>query len=335
MMRSRNRRPRRVAPLCLGLLALILSLPAYPAGATQEALAWLQKITRATETLNYDGVFVYRNGDTMDTMRIIHRAGPEDERERLVALTGAEREVIRDRQRVTCILPDTKSVVVSKSRPRSLVPSPALSPDADLSRHYRLNIGPGERVAGRETRRITLQPKDAHRYAYRLWADRETGLLLKSDVLDPSQRPLEQIVYTSLRLPERIPDELLEPNVSGEGFTWYTNEGGGMQDASARTGAWRVGWVPPGFSLSERSIDPIPTSRMPVEHLWYTDGIASLSVFIEKLKDSEPLQGMSRMGALQAFGRVVDGYQVTVVGEVPARTVRAVAESVRHVAQGG
>ena len=35
-----------------------------------------------------------------------------------------------------------------------------------------------------------------------------------------------------------------------------------------------------------------------------------------------PLRGLSRMGAVHAFGREIDGHQVTAVGEVPAATVR-------------
>jgi len=67
------------------------------------------------------------------------------------------------------------------------------------------------------------------------------------------------------------------------------------------------------------------------EHIVFSDGLATLSVYIEKVK-SEALAflGLSTMGAMNAFGAVVDGHQVTVVGEVPPATVQMVAASVQQ-----
>lgn len=59
----------------------------------------------------------------------------------------------------------------------------------------------------------------------------------------------------------------------------------------------------------------------------FTDGLASLSVFIEK-QSIQKHWGNTSMGAINAFIRIVDGYSITAIGEVPAATVQAVAESV-------
>ncbi|HSS66086.1 MAG TPA: sigma-E factor regulatory protein RseB domain-containing protein, partial [Gammaproteobacteria bacterium] len=185
---------------------------------------WLEKMARAAQSLNYDGTFVYRNGDRMESMRIIHLATPAGERERMFSLTGAAREVLRDSEKVTCILPDNQSVVVKKSRPRS-VTLRVFDPREGFARHYDLSSQPGERVAGRKTALIKVTPKDEYRYGYRLWLDRVTGLLLKSELVGDSGRALEQIVYTDIKLPATIPEELLEPAISGEGYTWYTDNG--------------------------------------------------------------------------------------------------------------
>ncbi|NNG11861.1 MAG: hypothetical protein HKM88_01280, partial [Halobacteria archaeon] len=44
--------------------------------------------------------------------------------------------------------------------------------------------------------------------------------------------------------------------------------------------------------------------------------------------DGAAFTGLSGMGAMNAFGAIVDGHQVTVVGEVPALTVEMMARSV-------
>jgi len=42
-----------------------------------------------------------------------------------------------------------------------------------------------------------------------------------------------------------------------------------------------------------------------------------------------PLQGLARVGSGFAFSTVIQGHQVTAVGEVPAQTVEFIAHSVR------
>ena len=288
--------------------------------------ATLDRMARAAQTLNYDGTFVYSNGGKMQSMRIIHRAEKDGERERLVALSGAAREVLRDRERVTCILPDSQSVVVAKSRPRDFPHSPLFDPGTGFARFYTMSIGYGERIAGRHTQLVTVEPRDRYRYGYRLWMDRETGLLLKSELVDENGEVAEQLVYTHIELPESIPDALLEPEVSGAGYTWY-RDASGTAERGARP-AGEPAWLPEGFDMSNHARDPILESRTPVEHLVFSDGLASLSVFIERLDEAAtPLRGLDSMGAVHAFGSVVNGYQITVVGEVPAATVTRVAES--------
>ncbi len=291
----------------------------------------LDRMARAAQTLDYDGTFIYRNGATIQSMRIIHRGGGEGERERLVALSGAAREVIRDSQRVTCILPDSQTVVVSKSRPRTFPYSKLFASDTGFNRFYALSSGRGERVAGRHTQLVTVDPHDGFRYGYRLWMDRDLGLLLKSELIDEGGEIIEQLVYTNIDLPASIPDELLEPAISGAGYTWYNDDQSESVTAAAgdREPGWYPGWLPDGFELSQVARDPILASRDPVEHLVFSDGLASISVFIERLDAaSEPLAGLDSMGAVNAYGRMIEDYQITVVGEVPAITVERVSRSI-------
>lgn len=90
--------------------------------------------------------------------------------------------------------------------------------------------------------------------------------------------------------------------------------------------------LPAGFEQDMTRIHQIPTSIMPVEHRIYSDGLASVSVFIEKNaeKGEDNLFGGSHMGAVNAHGRTLNGYHVTVVGEVPQATVKMIGESVRY-----
>jgi len=316
-----------------GLLWALFSNAGVAGTTSEDPQQSLERMVRAGQTMNYDGTFVYRNGATMQSMRIIHRSDDDGERERLVALTGVAREVLRDRERVTCILPDRQSVVVAKSRPRAFPHSKLFESGTGFAGHYTLSLHGGERIAGRYTKLIAVSPRDRFRYGYRLWMDRETGLLLKSELINEHDETIEELEYTNIELPAVISDGLLEPEISGAGFTWYRDD----ETASAEiapTGAepsWYPGWLPEGFALSRHARDPIFASSDPVEHLVFSDGLASVSIFIERLDTaSKPLAGLDNMGAVNAYGSMVDDFQITVVGEVPAATVERVAASIER-----
>jgi sigma-E factor negative regulatory protein RseB len=81
--------------------------------------------------------------------------------------------------------------------------------------------------------------------------------------------------------------------------------------------------------------------------LVYSDGLATVSVFVEAQRDAKsvaevgasaspqaPMQGLARVGSGYAFSTVIQGHQVTAVGEVPAQTVEFIAHSVRSYSVG-
>jgi sigma-E factor negative regulatory protein RseB len=94
---------------------------------------------------------------------------------------------------------------------------------------------------------------------------------------------------------------------------------------------WRITQMPKGFSLTEH-YQHINGKRSPVDQLVLTDGMATVSVFVENMSDGNAsFKGMSHMGAVNAFGTVLGDHQLTVVGEVPAATVRLIGHSVSYV----
>ena len=313
------------------LFALGLTTPAFADSST--AQRWLERMTDAAQNLNYDGIFVYRSGHQLEAMRLIHRADDQGEKSRLVSLSGEKREVLRDSAQVVCILPGDQSVVVAKTRPPSLFSSSVLTAKEGFANFYSLTVTGGDRVAGRVTEVLNLSPKDTHRYGYRLWVDRETGFLLKSELLSPLGLPLEQFIYTQINLLIPIPDELLEPGISGRELTWHISDNSSSKNSTVEQddlSVWKATWLPDGFMMADRAENLMPRRDAMVKQMVYTDGLASLSVFVEPLGDHEPLDGLSVMGALNAFGLIVDEHQVTVVGEVPSDTVEAVAKSVKQ-----
>ena len=316
-----------------GAIFLLVLLQPFAAGAdtgADQARDWLQRMVRAVQELNYEGIFVYAHGDQLEAMRIVHGVDDDGEHERMVSLNGAAREILRDGDVLTCILPDSRSVVVEKSRPTRLVPEQLLELDEELDSLYEFQVRGADRVAGRAARLVVIRPRDDYRYGYRLWLDEETGMLLRSDLVNTDGQVLEKMMFTVLEVREQIDRQQLAPSISGKGYKWYrSKENGGQSQNGAQQ--WRVAELPQGFHMSMRAEHPMPMSRMPVAHLMYTDGLASVSVYIERRDMVEhPLDGPTRMGAVHAYGLLVADHQATVVGEVPLATVEMIARSLHY-----
>jgi sigma-E factor negative regulatory protein RseB len=74
----------------------------------------------------------------------------------------------------------------------------------------------------------------------------------------------------------------------------------------------------------------MPGSPMPAQHLIFSDGIAAISVFIEPGSPDggqRPPEATS-MGSANAYSTSLHGHVITAIGEVPADTVREIANSV-------
>jgi sigma-E factor negative regulatory protein RseB len=290
------------------------------------ARQWLDSMFKALQSLDYDGTFVYFHDGKLEAMRILHQSSAGGEKERLMSLTGSAREVLRDDKVVTCIMPDNKSVMVGQSRPRQ--PFPVVPEDLEsLSPHYQLQDVGEDRIAGLMTRVIDIRPRDEYRYGYRFWIDTKNYMLLKYELSAVDGTAIEQVMFTGLRVGEPIPAAALEPSLTGEGYNWYRQEGSGENPAAtAAHPEWTVKQLPAGFRMTAYQRKRVRPGGEHAEHMVFSDGLATVSVYVEKLmENSKAFTGLSSMGAMNAFGTVLDDHQITVVGEVPAATVQSMA----------
>ena len=286
-------------------------------------------MSESLQSLDYDGTFVYYHDGKLEAMRIVHQASAGGEKERLMSLTGSAREVLRDDKAVTCIMPDNKSVMVGQSRPRQ--PFPDVPEDLDsLSPYYQLRDVGEDRVAGLMTRVIDITPRDKYRYGYRFWIDTTNFMLLKFELNAVDGTAIEQVMFTGLRVGDRIPAAALEPSLTGEGYHWF-RQGSTTGNPAASPGQpdWIIKQLPAGFSLTDYQRKRLHQGGEQAEHMVFSDGLATVSVYVEKMKaDSTAFTGLSSMGAMNAYGTVLDDHQITVVGEVPAATVQNMARLV-------
>jgi sigma-E factor negative regulatory protein RseB len=315
------------------LIRMVGFVAVLPAGAAMaEPADWLVRMSQAVRTQNYEGVLVYAQGDRMETMRIVHRYRNGREQERLQALSGDAREIHRDDDTITCILPKDRAVKVDRSSFRELLPDLNETTVEAIRAHYEIEDLGSTKLVGRSCRTVSVRPRDVYRYGYRIWIDEETAVPLKVELLGSEGRVLEQVMFTQIDYPAQIDDSALKPTVDASSYVWIRHR---AQPSVAPAGAvnWAAGKLPPGFRMVLHEQQMMPDMLEPVEHMVFTDGLATVSAFMAPQGAARKLRGLSRMGAVTVYARMVDDHHVTVVGEVPRVTVEHIGGQLRYSQQ--
>ena len=172
---------------------------ALPDVREQEAIEWLERISKAARELPYTGVFVHQTIDNSSTSRVTHLLDRQGvEHEKIEALDGPTHEIIRRNEEMFCYQPDLKTVRVDRRASGRFFPSLISGSPKLVSENYRVKMGPVERIAGFDCQWLTLEPKDEMRYAQKLCAEVGTGLLLRARSYNDRNQLLEQFMFTQL-----------------------------------------------------------------------------------------------------------------------------------------
>jgi sigma-E factor negative regulatory protein RseB len=315
-------RPGRV--VARSAIALALVLANIPARADQAATSDpLARMYLAIRRLDFQGSFVYlRGGKVEAAMRIFH-AGGNRERERLVGLNGPRTEIAREGGVVTCVSGNAPSKLFDTPGVRLLPLLPDLR-SGTLAQYYSVSAGDEERVAGYEAHRVDVIPRDGYRYGYRLWLEDESGFPLRSSIVDTARRTLEEYMFVTLDIGTRPRDIDLAPSTSA-----------GVAETVGETRIeprWQVSDPPPGFVLM-RTQRPAPGADTS-EHQVYSDGLASVSIYVEPHAGASVAdRGLAR-GMLNIFTHEGGGWRIAAIGDVPRATLERMVGSIRPISAG-
>jgi len=317
-------------------LAATLSLVAFLLGSTgslagiqsDEPREWLERMSAAMSQMSYQGTFVYVQGDNVETMRITHVSDEDGVRERLVSLSGAPRELLRDSSGVRWVLADDESVLEDSAFNRSFFPVLPLEQPGQGEISYSLKLGSTARIAGHKARNLKVLPTDKYRYGYSLWLEEHSGLLLKWELIDSNRKALAKLMFTDFRLGSEVDVKELKSSSRQKKFRTIESSLPAGKGSSKMEPRWKPKNLPPGFKLTAHRYSGQQNQGI-YEHLVYSDGLAAVSVYVESDDaDSGEETGMSRLGTTHAFSRTTDGMLITVVGDVPAITVKFIGNAV-------
>lgn len=290
-----------------------------------DALRVLERMAQAPAVTSFQGVYVQRHGELLESIKVCHVVDAGLVSERREMLDGPPREMVRHGDQVSVYLP--KGTRLKGFDPRSNGRLfPRLLPDkpAQILDNYTLRRGGTERVAGFDAEIFDLVPRDTLRYAHRLWAHVDSGLLLKAATLGLKREIFDLYAFSQVQIGEGIDRNLLKPVYP---VTLLSN-GPVVEGGNSLSVQWEMDAVPAGFHLIQQAGRILSGHGQPVLHHLYSDGMATLSVFIEPMQASSTL-GTVRQNALSIFSWQVAGYHITALGEVPPETVEQIAKAYR------
>jgi len=325
------------APALLGrsvmgmALALCLAVGVPGAGAAQPGIAdgepWLQRIQHAAASTSYQGTLAFNAGGSVTSTRVLHYCDGRQTYERLELLDGESRLQYRHNDQVLTLWPASKRAMLEHRDPVAQFPALPVASSARVLENYELHKLGQERVAGQDADVLLLKPRDRLRFAQRLWAHRETGMMLRNDVLGPAGEVLESATFVDLRIGGKPhPEPILKAMKQLDGLQV-------LRPVSERTQLDAEGWViakpVPGFQLVSCTRRPLDASGsdkgapLQVVQSVFSDGLAQVSVFIERYDPQRHPKAMATsMGSSNTVMLRRGDWWLTVVGEVPLATAQ-------------
>ncbi len=320
--------------LVIGLVLVVASLNGWAGGLLPDHIThdpssvvdvWkiLEKSAHAARELNYEGQFSYVNGDNARKVDVKHMNYGGHEVARNIVLDDSHREVYSQGNDIVILQPTNKMVMIKKRRGKNLFPAMLPTDMSPIKANYTARLVGTEFVANREAQIIELVPNDAYRYRYKIWTDIKFGLILKMNLLNSDNKTLEQIYFNQLSM------------LNSENLNWFQPklEIGKEYVTEQSKPIKRVhnDLIVTNLPVGYQQIDHIQRAKGDgtIDQLVFSDGIGSVSVFIEPMtKGQRPKTGQMPMGSTNMCAHVAEGRQIIVVGEVPAKTVKRIAEAV-------
>ena len=284
-------------------------------------------MSAAVQTTSYAGTVIRSKGGETETLKIVHSIADGVVSDKMTVQEGNGLEIIRIGDKVRCILPDKKTVLEESWNNQTTLFSALPSSDVQNGNEYDLAIVRADRVAGRKAVLLAIRPHDEFRYGHRLWLDRETAFPLKTELLGGDGSLLEQVKFADINLESSISPEALKPSVNLDGFA-YRSQATKPVRVSVMAD-WVCEDLPVGFRVISTKTEQLAGTELPVTHILYSDGLATVSVFIARAHKKK-ISRRSSVGGSNAYSLRLDDFQITVIGAVPAATVEIIAKSMRQ-----
>ncbi len=310
----------------ISLLLFLLTIVNAPVLADQNPWGIIERCQKASQNLNYKGIYISQNGQELKSVEITHALHGSEQFTRINLLDGNADEVLSHGKNVVIYHKHDNNVVIQKREQQHLFPAIFRGQISEIKKYYLLSFGMSERVAGRMTQRVNLIPKDSFRYAYNFWVDQETSLPLKMIISNIDKQILEQSAFNKIQFNTETNLEWFTPTLDSS--KKYLIEESITKEINLNR-FWTAKNIPPGFKEVNFMVSKMSGINLVRNHSVYSDGLSYISLFVQPVrKGQKPKVGDLSFNATNISARYYKGYQIMAVGSVPIKAVRSLIDSV-------
>ena len=306
------------------LLTLFLLVFPLLSFAMEDPWLILEKSAKASQQLNYEGVFHSQSSSESNSTHVIHANIDNKEYCLLKMLDGAPNEVFCSGDMVYVTSQD--GLLIKKRKNQFLFPSVLPSDIKHLKKNYQLSFGEKKRVADRMAQHIELKAKDNLRFNYHIWIDDKNLLPLKLIVTNNKNQPIEQSTFTTIAFSEVIDKDIFEKNINLSKV--YVSKNKFIENYVSNK-FWNLKDLPSGFKEVDLISRRVNGLNLLDYQIIFSDGLAYVSLFIRPItRGTEPKEGTVAIGPTNISARYQDGYQIMSVGMVPPETVNTISGAI-------
>jgi sigma-E factor negative regulatory protein RseB len=298
--------------------------------SASSAEAWLQKMSAAISSFNYQITFVVLT-QKKEAQPYAWRHSVVDgvEMEHINLLNGAGSEVLRVGNRVSYFDTNLSPYSLSSENINGPIPFELLRHPLRLQNAYDFVLAGRSRISGRPAQQVRIVSKDNTRYSYNMWLDQQTGLILKLNMLDLSGKVLEQIQVTLLNVLSEPDDYFL--NIEQDKLPQYAN----VNVDENIEHKWTVHWLPEGMEVTTANIHRLPLTGQLTDYIMLSDGLVNVSVYLQRITDEPPSNIALLSDTNTLVSKQVGPMAVTIIGKIPLNTANTIVNSIGAVGEQG
>jgi len=312
------------------LICILIGSFISKASADPSAEALLFQMQRGYHHNNFELSLVHILQNNIEPLRLTHGWHGHEEITHMLSLSGRAVEYLSKNQQVTFAESANSAYTLQRSHLPGLWFSVLSCSPETLLKYYDVVSMGKNRIAGQVAQQVRLTPKEEGKYAFILWLEQKTGVLLRLDINEPKGNMVEQYLGVDFHfLPENSPviKSIAAMNVP----TAERNQD--IYQAESELHKWKLGWLPLGFSSVSIDRHKLIGEDEVMDYFLLSDGLVDVSVYLSR-GQSDTTNREKEQFAMHGATSILtmargDGVILTIVGELPVASLHRIAESIQ------
>lgn len=295
--------------------------------------AWLLKLKTALTTSNFQaGIVAMKAGKTTSFIWLHGVVTRDDgitgdkavEVESISPSMGTGVSNVRQGNLVTFIEPNKEAYSITSDSIRKFIPPIFYQDATELSSNYKFVMETESQIGGRSAQLMRIESIDNTTYDYWVWIDVQSSLPLRMAFINQKNELVEQVVMTQLSVFSEPNDDII--NLSEHTLPAPVEL---VTTTNQETNNWNMSWLPNSFTLIKSDRHHLSATGEVSDYYLYSDGLVEFSIYVQRQLDSFNSPLILQEGAMSFVMMRSDGFDVTVVGTIPADTAHKIARSIK------